>query len=72
MDIMFIHLFLMTHVLKHFDILRNTCLWIRMINVNLESKFLLFVEDISSNIVQLYEKISFLSLSSCSISLWIL
>jgi len=69
---MFIHLFLMTHVLKHFDILRNTCLWIRMINVNLESKFLLFVEDISSNIVQLYEKISFLSLSSCSISLWIL
>jgi len=50
---MFIHLFLMTHVLKYSDILRNICLWICMINVNLESKCLLLVEGISSNIVQL-------------------
>jgi len=60
------------HVLKRFDILRNICLWICMINVNLESKCLLLVEGISINTVQMYQKICFLSLISCSISLWIL
>jgi hypothetical protein len=72
MDVTFIHLFLTMRVLKHFDILRKICLWICMINVNLESKCLLLVEDISSSIVQLYEKICFLSLRSCSVSLWML
>jgi len=54
MDVMFILLFLTVHVLKYFDILCNVCLWICIINVNLESKCLLLVEGISSNIVQLY------------------
>jgi len=72
MDVTFCHLFLTMYVLKHFNILHNICLWICVINVNVVSKYLLLVGGISSDIVQLYERMCFLSLSLCSIGLWIL